>query len=64
MEDDLKKKMEDDLKKTKKKLFSIPLKFRGNPFLGLAQLSKIFLFLTSVIRGVFLGVDSRILKIR
>ena len=29
---------EDDLKKN---LFSIPLKFRGKPFLGLAQLSKI-----------------------
>jgi hypothetical protein len=54
MEDDLKKirnarqpkkiKMEDDLKKKKKKktLFSIPLKFSGKPFLGLAQLSKIF----------------------
>ena len=43
-EDDLKKneKNEDDLKKTKtKKLFLIPLKFRGKPFLGLAQLSKI-----------------------
>ena len=42
MEDDLKKrkeKKEDDLKKT---LFSMPLKFRGKPFLGLAQLSKIF----------------------
>ena len=45
--------MEDDLKenkngrrptknKIKKNLFSIPLKFRGKPFLGLAQLSKIF----------------------
>jgi hypothetical protein len=28
--------------KKKKNLFSIPLKFRGTPFLGLAQLSKIF----------------------
>ena len=28
-------------KKTKKKLVSIPPKFRGKPFLGLAQLSKI-----------------------
>ena len=27
--------------KKKKNLFSIPLKFRGKPFLGLAQLSKI-----------------------
>ena len=26
--------------KRKEKLFLIPLKFRGNPFLGLAQLSK------------------------
>jgi hypothetical protein len=36
--------MEDDLKKIKnqKNLFSIPLKSRGKPFLGLAQLSKIF----------------------
>jgi hypothetical protein len=33
--------MEDDLKKNKN-LFSIPLKSRGKPFLGLAQLSKIF----------------------
>ena len=43
MEDDLKKnkKMEDDLKKSKN-LFSIPYKFREKPFLGLAQLSKIF----------------------
>ena len=40
-EDDLKKKLnknEDDLKKN---IFLIPLKFRGEPFLGLAQLSKI-----------------------
>ena len=59
MEDDLKKiKMEDDLnlrqmeydlinfkkKKKIKELFSIPLKFRGKPFLGLAQLSNIFLY--------------------
>ena len=44
----IKIKIEDDLKKnwkmktSKKKLFLIPLKFRGKPFLGLAQLSKIF----------------------
>ena len=38
------KKKEDDLKK-KKNLFSILLKFRGKPFLGLAQLSKILLIL-------------------
>ena len=53
MEDDLQKKMEDDLKKNKngrrptkkiKNLFSIPLKSRGKPFLGLAQFSKIFIF--------------------
>ena len=31
--------------KTTSKLFSIPLKFRGKPFLGLARLSKIFLLL-------------------
>ena len=50
-EDDLKKmeKNEGDLKKMEKNednlnknLFLIPLKFRGKPFLGLAQLSKIF----------------------
>ena len=36
-------KNEDDLnKKYKTNLFSIPLKFRGKHFLGLAQLSKIF----------------------
>jgi hypothetical protein len=39
MEDELKK-MEDDLKKNH--LFSITYKFREKPFLGLAQLSKIF----------------------
>jgi hypothetical protein len=33
--------MEDAFKK-EEDLFSIPLKFRGKPFLGLAQLSKIF----------------------
>jgi hypothetical protein len=66
MEDDLKKQknfspfllnMEDDLKQIrngrrpkkngrrpkKKSKISIPLKFRGKPFLGLAQLSKIFI---------------------
>ena len=45
MEDNLKKneKMEDDLKKNKN-LFLIPLKFRDKPFLGLAQLSKIFFY--------------------
>jgi hypothetical protein len=52
MEDDLKKirngrrpqknkKWKTTLKKKKKNIFSIPLKFRGKPFLGLAQLSKI-----------------------
>jgi hypothetical protein len=47
MEDDLKKKgrrppkkMENDLK-INKYLFSIHHKFRGKPFLGFAQLSKI-----------------------
>ena len=29
-------------KKNQKNLFLIPLTFRGKPFLGLAQLSKIF----------------------
>ena len=51
-EDDLKKneKNEDDLKiKNKKNLFSIHLKFRGKPFLGLAQLSKIFTFIMLLI---------------
>ena len=33
-------KNEDDLKKN---IFLIPLKFRGKPFLGLAQLSKIYI---------------------
>jgi hypothetical protein len=41
-EDDLKKKMEKNEDDLKKNLFLIPLKFRGQPFLGLAQLSKIF----------------------
>ena len=48
--DDLKKREEDNLKKRKEKRKTpnkikkilIPLKFRGKPFLGLAQLSKIF----------------------
>ena len=40
-------------KKIKKNLFSIPLKFRGKPFLGLAQLSKIFLdIITTVSFGI------------
>jgi hypothetical protein len=39
-------------KKTKKKLFSIPLKFKGKPFLGLAQLSKIFYLLLLFIYSV------------
>ena len=46
------KKMKTTSKKNKKKmkttskknLFLIPLKFRGKPFLGLAQLSQIFLY--------------------
>ena len=43
MEDDLKKKgKKDDLTKNKNH-FLIPLKFRGKPFPGLAQLSKIFI---------------------
>jgi hypothetical protein len=42
MEDDLKKKWKTTLKNKIKNLFSIPLKSRGKPFLGLAQLSKIF----------------------
>ena len=33
----------------KKYLFLIPLKFRGKPFLGLAQLSKIFIYFISII---------------
>ena len=41
MEDDLKKKMKMTYKKNH--LFSIPLEFRGKPFLGLNQLSKIFI---------------------
>ena len=43
MEDDLKKKKKK--KRPTKKLFSISPKFRGKPFLGLAQLSKIFFYL-------------------
>jgi hypothetical protein len=43
--------MEDDLKiKKNKNLFLIPLKFRGKPFLGLAQLSKILLFIIYLVR--------------
>ena len=34
--------------KNKKNLFLISLKFRGKPFLGLAQLSKIFHRLKSI----------------
>jgi hypothetical protein len=50
MENSLKKmkttKIRGKKKKTSKKnLFLIPLKFRGKPFLGLAQLSKIFLYI-------------------
>jgi hypothetical protein len=39
------------MKTTSKKnqnLFLIPPKFRGKPFLGLAQLSKIFVFFLTV----------------
>ena len=46
MEDDLKqrrRKEKNDIKKNQN-LFLIPLKFWGKPFLGLAQLSKIFDF--------------------
>ena len=44
----------DDLKKNKKKsqtknLFLIPIKFRGEPFLGLAELSKIFQYLIFIV---------------
>ena len=46
MEDDLKKNEKNGRRpkkrKRKKNLFLIPLRFRGKPFLGLAQLSKIF----------------------
>ena len=58
MEDNIKKgpqkKMEDDEKNNgkqpkKKSSFLIPLKFRGKPFLGLAQLSKIFIYLLFII---------------
>ena len=50
MEDDLKKKWK-TTSKINKNLFWIPLKFQGNPFLGLAQLSKIFLILISIFKG-------------
>ena len=52
MEDDLKKNEKQPQKRrpqwktnTQKNLFSITLKFRGKPFLELAQLSKIFIFI-------------------
>ena len=46
-------KNEDDIiKKNKKNLFLIPLKFRGKPFLGLAQLSKIFYYLLFASRQI------------
>jgi hypothetical protein len=47
--------MEDDLKKIRnerrpqKNLFSIPLKSRGKHFLGLAQLSKILIYLFIIV---------------
>jgi hypothetical protein len=44
--------MEDDLKTN---LFLIPLKFGGKPFLGLAQLSKIFCFILTVILSIHLA---------
>ena len=44
-------KMDDDLK-INKNLFSIPLKFRGKPFLGLAQLSRIFYILKLKISNI------------
>ena len=33
---------------SKKNIFLIPLKFRGKPFLGLAQLSKIFEYIVLI----------------
>ena len=45
MEEDLKKKWRTTSKKIK--MFLIPLKFRDKPFLGLAQLSKIFSYLSN-----------------
>jgi hypothetical protein len=44
-------KNEEDLKNN---IFLIPLTFRGKPFLGLAQLSKIFDFETELKKGEFL----------
>ena len=41
------------MKTSKKKLFSIPLKFRGKPFLGLAQLSKILLYINILYEFIF-----------
>jgi hypothetical protein len=50
--------MEDDLKKWKttykKNLFSIPLKFRGKPFLRLTKLSKICWSFNALIRNLYL----------
>jgi hypothetical protein len=61
VEDNLKKKKmkKEDLKKYKN-LFLLPLKFRGKHFLGLAQLSKIFLqfielTMKSKINSIFLN---------
>jgi hypothetical protein len=45
MEDDLKKNGRQPKRRGETNLFSIPLKFRGKPFLGLAQLSKIFIYI-------------------
>ena len=38
---------------SKKNLFLIPLKFRSKPFLGLAQLSKIFIII--IIINIYLS---------
>jgi hypothetical protein len=46
-------KKEEDLKKNH--LFLIPIKFRGKPFLGLAQLSKILLDLDEILSEALLS---------
>ena len=76
MEDDLKKmkdnlnkqKMEDDLKKnvyrkTKRKIL-IPLNFRGIPFLGLVQLSKIFISISYIFYLYILSISCIIFSIK
>jgi hypothetical protein len=65
-EEDIKKIIKDSQKKrmtTSKKIkIMIPLKFRGNPFLGLAQLSTIFIY-NIVGRGNYAPLLTRFLEL-